>query len=254
MARRTTVEVLARDDAGQKQCFRCQVWLPETVFTKNSRASDSLHVWCKRCVADNQHHLSVERRQQILADQDGRCVCGKVFDVHGGRGLTYDIDHDHDCCPGKRSCGDCVWALVCHSCNLRDRNNPDRTGSGSSKYRGVVWHKRRNKWRVKIRRGGKDFSPTVIGLRCGYDDEGEANAAARELEFWLDANSQLWRGLGESPVRADQQYRNHAEGCGDAVNVKQADVPFASFHTTDVGAMKTGLLSQLLLRQPFCAP
>ncbi len=192
---RPTDEVLARDEAGRKQCFRCQVWLPETVFTKSSRKSDGLHSWCKRCKADSYHHLSVERRHQMLADQDGKCVCGFVFDIYGGRGVGYDIDHDHDCCPGIYSCGECVWALVCHSCNLRDRNNPDRTGysGASSKYRGVSWHKRNQKWQVKIRRGGKLFAPTVMGLLCLYTDEDEAGVVAAKLEVWLDDNRQLWQ-------------------------------------------------------------
>jgi hypothetical protein len=247
VARRTKAEMLARDGAGRKQCVRCQEWLPEAVFGKQSHKSDGLYVWCKRCVADSQHHLPVERRQQMLADQDGKCVCGYVFDVHGGLGLSYEIDHDHDCCPRNKSCGECVWALVCHSCNMRDRNNPDRTGSGSSKYRGVSWIKREQRWQVGIRRGGKLFTPTVIDRPCLYTNEDEAGQVAAQLDAWLDANPQLWRGLCESPVRADQQHRDHTQRCGDPMNVDQADIAFASFHTTDVGAVQTGLVGELLL-------
>ena len=31
---------------------------------------------------------------------------------------AFAVDHDHACCPGKRSCGQCIRGLLCTHCNL----------------------------------------------------------------------------------------------------------------------------------------
>lgn len=39
------------------------------------------------------------------------------------------IDHDHSCCPGERSCGNCIRGALCPPCNLglgSFRDNPER--------------------------------------------------------------------------------------------------------------------------------
>lgn len=63
------------------------------------------------------YNLTDEQYKATLAAQGGRCAgCGS--DKPGGQGDSWKVDHDHSCCPGKRSCGNCVRGLVCNNCNL----------------------------------------------------------------------------------------------------------------------------------------
>ena len=58
--------------------------------------------------AARRYGLTLEGYLEML---DGGCkVCGARADLH--------IDHDHKCCPGKKSCGKCVRGVLCHNCNI----------------------------------------------------------------------------------------------------------------------------------------
>ena len=65
------------------------------------------------------HKYNIEQSDYLalLRAQDGRCgICGT--DDPGGRwGSSFHVDHDHACCPGKKSCGKCVRGLLCAACN-----------------------------------------------------------------------------------------------------------------------------------------
>lgn len=69
-----------------------------------------MNLWSK-------YRLTLERYEQILADQGGRCaICGtdSPQDIRLDR---FHVDHDHSCCPGRESCGQCVRGLLCRGCN-----------------------------------------------------------------------------------------------------------------------------------------
>ena len=62
--------------------------------------------------------LTQESFDAMLEAQGGKCAnpgCDAI--EPGGKGKNWHVDHDHACCPGNGSCGDCVRGLLCSACN-----------------------------------------------------------------------------------------------------------------------------------------
>jgi hypothetical protein len=53
---------------------------------------------------------------QMLEDQGFACYICKKDASEFNRRLS--VDHNRNCCPGQQSCGKCVRALLCGSCNM----------------------------------------------------------------------------------------------------------------------------------------
>jgi hypothetical protein len=72
------------------------------------------------------YRLTLDRYEEMLTRQGGGClICGTPDE----RGNKLSVHHDHRCCPGKRSCGECVVALLCGDCNRAEgllRSDPVR--------------------------------------------------------------------------------------------------------------------------------
>jgi len=62
------------------------------------------------------YQLTQEQYDVLLAAQGGHCGLCPATEA-GGKG-GWHVDHDHACCPGKRSCGECTRGLLCHRCNM----------------------------------------------------------------------------------------------------------------------------------------
>jgi hypothetical protein len=65
---------------------------------------------------EQRYNVSPSRFAEMLMEQGGRCpMCGAHYTECD---KTFSVDHDHGCCPGDRSCGECVRGLPCHACNV----------------------------------------------------------------------------------------------------------------------------------------
>ena len=73
--------------------------------------------------------MTPEQYDEKLEEQNGRCaVCACLAGSTRCRGKRLVVDHDRACCPGKRSCGECIRALLCWTCNItlgHMSDNPD---------------------------------------------------------------------------------------------------------------------------------
>jgi hypothetical protein len=100
--------------AGRRWCSGCQSFV---------RLRDCTGSRCKACASDAAHAGSVaktygitaEQYEALFAAQDGRCwICRRKSNKR------LSVDHDHSCCAGPTSCGQCVRGLLCapdNGCN-----------------------------------------------------------------------------------------------------------------------------------------
>lgn len=99
---------------GLIHCRRCNKYFSEIKFSKSKS-------YCNDCVIGigHQHNIkrkkiSVEQYIEIELSQNGVCkICGEPEKTN----KRLSIDHDHTCCPGQETCGNCTRGLICSRCN-----------------------------------------------------------------------------------------------------------------------------------------
>lgn len=115
------------------RCGRCQLLKNTDDFSKRqSTRQRKHHAYCKMCsrlhkrewlranrskVQANalwsDYRLRPADIEQMLQTQRFECrLCPQS--ISNG----FKIDHDHRCCAGRRSCGQCVRGLLCSRCNV----------------------------------------------------------------------------------------------------------------------------------------
>lgn len=82
--------------------------------------------------------LTLDRYEELLKEQNFLCKTCKLPETRISKNAEvyqFNIDHDHSCCAGQKSCGKCVRGLLCYSCNVilgHARDNAERLRSLAS--------------------------------------------------------------------------------------------------------------------------
>ena len=71
----------------------------------------------RKCHLKKVYGITIERFSELLEGQNKCCAICKTDTPRGNSKAAWMIDHDHACCPGKKSCGKCIRGLLCAKCN-----------------------------------------------------------------------------------------------------------------------------------------
>lgn len=109
-------------DGRQSRCQPCARAYAREHYRQNKERHTELHLaWemanpeKKRSMRlKHSYGITLTQYNDMLKNQGGMCaICRGSCD----RNARLSVDHDHRCCPGRKSCGECVRGLLCDDCN-----------------------------------------------------------------------------------------------------------------------------------------
>lgn len=116
----------AQETATHQNCNKCKIDKPFADFPRSKRRKyfpyDTI---CRKCVLEAypnhlKHNVSREDFARMKEEQNYRCyICNRHEDEFRNSKGSFQVDHNHQHCPGEKSCGDekCVRRLLCARCN-----------------------------------------------------------------------------------------------------------------------------------------
>lgn len=108
---------LYRHDGSRPKNFTCNGCGESVSLTYrhgNGQLRRSDAKWCNDCLSDDKrrriYRYGITPERFDKATEVGCEVCGKTD-------VKLHVDHDHRCCPGNYTCGECVRGFLCGACN-----------------------------------------------------------------------------------------------------------------------------------------
>lgn len=128
----------------RKVCTKCKVEQNlEAGFSRAANKKDGYSSQCKACKKEyallnprtrtendaarerirglmRYYNMTLEEYETMWNNQEGLCaICERPerATTKAGAVRLLAVDHDHRCCPGRNSCGQCIRALLCTDCN-----------------------------------------------------------------------------------------------------------------------------------------